>query len=270
MANASKVEVKVQQSQDGVVGSEKVIRGRVIYQPTGKAAEYNPWACNIYNGCTHNCDYCYNNHGITSAVVGGVNVRLKKSLADEKTAYQIFCAELAKWKNQIIADGGLHFTFVSDPCLPETIDLTWLFITYALSQGVPVQVLTKRADWLYHPSVQQALTYKQIIRIGFSLTGCDALEPGASPNLDRINSMRILHCAGIPTWASIEPIIDPGKSLSMIQQSLDCCDHYKIGILSGKKSYTPQQIRDFVDAVVALNPRSVYWKHSIREFVKKP
>lgn len=245
------------------------IHGRAIYQPKGKAAEYNPWACNLYNGCSHNCAYCYNNHGVTSATLGGETVRLKNSLGDENTAYQIFSAELTKWKNIIIADGGLHFTFVSDPCLKETIDLTWLCITFALSQDVPVQVLTKRADWLGHPAVQQALTYKHLIRVGFSLTGCDYLEPGASPNQDRIEAMRVLHNAGISTWASIEPIIDPEKSFEMVRQSLDCCDHYKIGVLSGKKDYTPQQIRNFVDAVAALNP-NVYWKDSLREYVKKP
>ena len=37
LATASKVEVKAQQSQNGVVGSETVFRGKVIYQPTGKA-----------------------------------------------------------------------------------------------------------------------------------------------------------------------------------------------------------------------------------------
>ena len=83
--------------------------------------------------------------------------------------------------------------------------------------------------------------------------------------------MRVLHNAGMSTWASIEPIIDPEKSFEMIQQSLDCCDHYKVGVLSGKKDYTPQMIRDFVEAIIALNPRprSVYWKDSLREYVKK-
>lgn len=44
------------------------------------------------------------------------------------------------------------FTFVSDPCLPVTIALNTMCIDYAISQGVPCQILTKRADWLdLHP-----------------------------------------------------------------------------------------------------------------------
>lgn len=273
-AKASVAGATAQQSQNGVVGSKNnnnMIKhhSKIIYQPSGKAAEYSSWAANLYNGCSNGCNYCYNNKGITAPVLGGLTVRLKKSLGDEKNAKRIFRDELAKWKKPIIADGGLHFTFVSDPCLPETIDLTWWCIDYAILQRVPVQVLTKRADWLNHPAVKGALKASQLIRVGFSLTGCDELEPGASPNLERIQAMRKLHDAGIATWASFEPIIDPQKSLEMIERSLDCCDHYKIGVLSGKKSYTPDQIRQFVSSVKALNARSVYWKKGLLDFINK-
>ena len=208
--------------------------------------------------------------GLTAATLGGTNVRLKKSLVDEATAYDIFCKELDKYKNEIIKDGGLHFNFVSDPCLPQTIYLNWKCIAYALSQGVPVQVLTKRADWLDHPAVQDALSNPDLLKVGFTLTGCDDIEPGASPNLDRIKAMQMLHDAGVFTWASCEPIIEPKRTLEMIQKSLDCCDHYKIGILSGKKSYSPQDIRNFVADVKALNPKDVAWKNSLLLFIKKP
>ena len=248
----------------------KTYHGLVIYQTSGKAAEYSPWAANFFNGCSHNCAYCYNNHGITSGVLGGETVRLKKSLIDETTAYDIFCKELDKYREAIIADGALHFNFVSDPCLPQTIKLNWKCINYALSQKVPCQVLTKRADWLDHPEeVQKALMFKSLLRVGFSLTGCDELEPGANTNEERLLAMRELHNAGISTWASIEPIIDPKKSLAMIQQTIDCCDHYKIGVLSGKKAYGPWEIRKFIHEVNALNPRSVYWKQSLLEFATR-
>lgn len=243
---------------------------KAIYNPEGKAAEYSVWACNLYNGCTHGCTYCYNNQGIIAKTLGGTNVRLKKTLYNETTAYEIFRKELLKYKNEIIKDGSLHFNFVSDPCLPETILLNWKCIDFAISQGVPVQVLTKRADWLQHPAVQNAISHPNFIRIGFTLTGCDKLEPGASPNIERIELMHVLNNLGIYTWASIEPIINPQRSLDMIARSIDCCQHYKIGILSGGKSYTPQDIRDFIKHVNGLKPRNVYWKQSLLEFIRKP
>lgn len=59
------------------------------------------------------------------------------------------------------------------------------------------------------------------------------------------------------------------STFTMAALTIECCDHYKIGILSGKKAYTPQDIRMFVDAVNALNPKSLYWKESLRKFVQK-
>jgi len=104
----------------------------------------------------------------------------------------------------------------------------------------------------------KGLSHKDLVSVGFTLTGRDDLEPGASTNLGRIRAMKELHSAGISTWASIEPVIDPDLSFEMIREMAGFCDHYKIGILSGKKSYTPQQIRDFVAKVQSLGHTSIY------------
>ena len=243
--------------------------GKAIYEPSGKAAEYSNWACNLYNGCPHSCTYCFNDHNIMAGTRGGNIVSLKKSLVDTETAFKIFVSELTRHRETIIKDGGLHFNFVSDPCLPETIELNFRCMDEAQSQGVFCKVLTKRADWLHHPAVQNALSHKGLISVGFTLTGRDDLEPGASSNMERVHAMAELHNAGISTWASIEPVIDPALSFAMIVETLGFCDHYKIGILSGKKDYTPQQIRDFVAQVQSLGHTSVYWKESLREFISK-
>ncbi len=243
--------------------------GKAIYEPSGKTAEYSNWACNLYNGCPHSCTYCFNDHNIMAGTLGGNIVSLKKSLVDTETAFKIFVSELTRHRETIIKDGGLHFNFVSDPCLPETIELNFRCMDEAQSQGVFCKVLTKRADWLHHPAVQNALSHKGLISVGFTLTGRDDLEPGASSNMERVHAMAELHNAGISTWASIEPVIDPALSFAMIVETLGFCDHYKIGILSGKKDYTPQQIRDFVAQVQSLGHTSVYWKESLREFISK-
>lgn len=243
--------------------------GKAIYEPSGKAAEYSNWACNLYNGCPHSCTYCFNDHNIMAGTLGGNIVSLKKSLVDTETAFKIFVSELTRHRETIIKDGGLHFNFVSDPCLPETIELNFRCMDEAQSQGVFCKVLTKCADWLHHPVVQNALSHKGLISVGFTLTGRDDLEPGASSNMERVHAMAELHNAGISTWASIEPVIDPVLSFAMIVETLGFCDHYKIGILSGKKDYTPQQIRDFVAKVQSLGHTSVYWKESLREFISK-
>lgn len=73
-------------------------------------------------------------------------------------------------------------------------------------------------------------TTRRDIAFGFTLTGHDELEPGASTNAERINAMQKLHEAGFKTWASIEPIIDFGSSLAMILDCLTFCDYFKIGL----------------------------------------
>lgn len=242
--------------------------GKAIYKPTGKAGEFSGWACNLHCGCTHKCSYCYNDMGLPAKTLGGSVVRLKKSLVDDDTAFEIFKKELDKQKSDIIRDGGLHFTFVSDPCLKETIDLTWRCIDYAQQQGVFCQVLTKAAWWLDHPAVQTPLCRTNLIRVGFSLTGCDTEEPGASTNEERIALMKKLHEMNVETWVSLEPILDPDASLEMVLKGKDYASMFKIGILSGKKNYSPQQIRDFKDAVDGLG-LNVYWKKSLLDFVQK-
>lgn len=229
-----------------------------IYQPNGKANEYSPWACNRYNDCPHNCVYCYNNHSLMSANVGGTTVRFKIQLLDKTTAYKIFQSELLKYKEQIKADGALHFNFVSDLCLPETIVLNVMCIDdYAISQGIPCLILTKRADWLKHPSVEEFLSCKNMNNVGFSLTGCDDMEPGASTNEQRIWAMQVLHDAGVLTWASIEPIIyrrNPMMSLPVV---------------STVATLVSSADRDFIVAVDALGLISVYWKKSLIIFIQK-
>lgn len=47
---------------------ETKFKGKAIYQPTGKAAEYSPWACNFFTGCSNDCEYCYCKRGVMSHV----------------------------------------------------------------------------------------------------------------------------------------------------------------------------------------------------------
>ena len=54
-------------------------------------------------------------------------------------------------------------------------------------------------------------------------------EPGARSTEDRLAALRILHDAGVKTWASIEPVIVPSESLAIIEASLPYCDAYKVG-----------------------------------------
>ena len=245
--------------------------GKLIYQPKGKAMEYSPWACNLFNGCTNNCTYCYNKRGAGSKLLGKKNVTLKSGFNDIDDAYFKFQRELDKHKDAILADGkGLFFNFVSDPFLEETWVLNYLCALYAVRHGVPCVFLSKKRP----NNVMLGLFchHKDMVKVGFTLTGMDELEPNADTNSERIEAIKILSERGVRTWASIEPIINVEKSLNMMFGAYNAgCKQFKIGVLSGKKEYTPRYILDFKRIVEEIFPDcTILWKESLLEYIKQP
>ena len=213
---------------------QKRFNGKAIYQPSGKAAEYSPWACNFYTGCSNDCEYCYCKRGVMSHV-WSTEPRLKKCFKDKTDAIACFEKELRANIDEL-RKYGLLFSFTTDPMLPETLELTLTATGLAGISGVPVKILTKRADWLgtlMWASLNPIL-YRDKLAFGFTLTGFDEKEPGASTNQERVEAMRELHEYGFRTFASIEPVITPAMSRNMIEATKDFCDLYKVGLISGK------------------------------------
>ena len=216
----------------------KKFNGKAIYEPSGKAAEYSPWACNFYTGCSNDCDYCYCKRGVM-APVWDTKPHLKKCFVNPKHAIEVFCRELDVCA-ELIGERGLLFSFTTDPLLPETRDLTFEAMEETLLLNIPVKVLTKRADWLdeffRRTEIEKSLysKVKSLIAFGFTLTGADDLEPGASTNNERIYAMRKLHEMGFKTFASIEPVINPCDVVDIFLDTYEYCDLYKVGLISGK------------------------------------
>ena len=250
--------------------------GKTIYQPKGAANEYGQWACNLYNGCSNKCDYCYNRHCPQSITLGGDKPTLKKSLClpdsdplhaykeeNELNALHIFYKEFEQNKDEIIRDGGLFFSFVSDPMLPETRSLSMDCADYAMDSECKVTMLTK---CLYLDT--WATLRKDLLRPGWTLTGMDSMEHGDYDTGDRIDNMRRLHELGCKTWASIEPVVDFDCALDAIVRSADCCDFYKIGLASKiGKQYTQFEVIAFAEKVRELVKVPIYWKDSVRNHI---
>ena len=246
---------------------------KTIYQPTGKAAEYAKWACNFYNGCSIDCQYCYCKRGVMSSNWSNPP-KMKSKLKDENHALEIFEKELKQNLSEL-QKHGLFFSFTTDPMLSETVDLTVCAIGVCQRNLIPVKVLTKCTRYFTTPLevpsifVQIAIDNewdKDLLAIGFTLTGHDELEPNASPNAERIEAMKKLHNVGFKTWASIEPIIDFESSSMMILNTAGFCDLYKIGLKSGKK-HNKTEIGSFVEltlkiSAIGTQPK-IYFKDSL-------
>lgn len=231
--------------------TEKPFNGKAIYQPKGKAREYAPWACNFFNGCSNDCDYCYCKRGVLSHVWKN-EPTLKKCFRDEDHAIDIFIKELERNIDQL-KKTGLFFSFTTDPMLPATLDFHMNAVCLAVERDVPVQILTKRADfldyWIFSPTGIVSPEVKKKIAVGFTLTGHDELEANASCNMERIKAMRYLNKQGFRTFASIEPVIDGAAAYSMINLISGWCDLIKVGLLSGKRKYKPGEIRFLWEAI---------------------
>lgn len=250
----------------------KTFKGKAIYKPAGKAAEYSAWACNFYKGCSNGCTYCYLKKGVLAHAMGGHKPESKSCFKNEAHALYVFEKEL-KANLPELQKHGLFFSFTTDPMLPETEFLTMEAADIAIGNDIPVKILTKCVQWVdgflemsnnYEDAYTGLQNWRKMFAFGFTLTGHDELEPGASTNAERIEAMKALHEAGFKTFASIEPIVDFDSSLRMIFETVEFCDLYKIGLMSGKK-YPAYDLQVFMNRasgyIKALN-KKVYFKDS--------
>lgn len=248
---------------------------KAIYKPKGKAGEYAEWACNLYVGCSNNCSYCYCKRGVLAHAMGAPVATLKKCFKDEKDAAEVFAKELSKNLDEL-KQSSLFFTFTSDPMIPETIDLTLTCIDIAVYAGVKCQILTKNADFISHKRMKEVLVdsnefYRKHLAFGFTLTGCDKEEPGASRNNDRADAMRTLKHCGFRTFASLEPVISPASTTRMFYEVKDYCDLFKVGLQSGVSLsvYNRDEVEDMT-SIIQTKGRNVYIKKSLTDYLGLP
>lgn len=233
-------------------------KGKIIYNPSGKAEEYSYWAANFYNGCSGNCDYCYMKDPPLSTYFSN-KPTIKKKLYNEIIAIGFFKKEI-KQNIDSLRKHGLFFNFNSDPFLKSSYQLNYDCINICILYDIPVKILTKQTWWIDNFKYSNPL-----VNIGFTLTGHDELEPGCATNEERIKAMKTLKERGYKTWASIEPIIDFKASSKMIIKTWDYCDHYKIGLKS-KTKYEQSDISFFVkNANKHLKNKNtkIYWKKEL-------
>ena len=235
----------------------------LIYEPKGKAREYSPLALNVYTqGCEHGCSYCYNR---TLGPWGLVpKVRDLTGLAREAAR----------------ADRQVFLSFIGDPYCPteETARNTRRALEVLRTAGCSVAILTKGGMRALRDLDLFTAWPGGRIKVGATLTFDDPnlsmeTEPGAATPDHRYLMLDELHAAGVRTFASIEPVLDPQESLECIRATLDCCDHYLIGALNHDSRWPISRatMGDFL--LVAANMivrsgRRVYVKRETQGYLK--
>jgi len=123
------------------------------------------------------------------------------------------------------------FSFTCDVYNPTNTTLTRPALQIVQAHGLGISVLTKGGTRalvdldLYRPSLDCFATTLTTISDDFSLKW----EPGAALPEDRIRALFEFHDAGIFTWVSLEPTLNVGASLQIVEETCDIVDLYKIG-----------------------------------------
>ena len=180
------------------------LNGKCLYTPKGAAREYAAVGCNFYRGCPYGCAYCYNKRGVASGMLGGdspvlmskftnIGARAKKYAHFEAEYYAFSCFTGEVTRNlSLLMDTGIFFSFTTDPMCLECFPLTWSAVNFAVGMGIPVRILTKNARY---NMVQMAMIsnvpcdLRKKVSLGFTLTGRDDMERGASKNIERVQRM---------------------------------------------------------------------------------
>lgn len=227
----------------------------MIYETKGRAREYFELAANLYSGCEHACRYCYGadvTRKDPKEFFGRAVPRGNVLEEVEKDA-----ARLAR-KNEI---RHILLSFVTDPYQPleKKILITRQAIRILHKAGLGVAILTKGGFLATRDF--DLLTRADLF--GVTLTFMDprrsrSWEPGAALPVDRMKSLDDAHKRGIPTWVSLEPVIDPAESLALIEATAKFVDVFKVGTLNYPNKL-PWELRDQV--------RGVDWKNFARNAV---
>jgi len=197
----------------------------LIYEPAGRAREFAALALNCYRGCDHGCLYCY------------APAATRRTMEDfwKPEPRPDFLTRLRKEAIELEPTDPILLCFSTDPYCNLDVELkhTREAIKILHQSGHAVNVLTKggkralRDLDLFTPRDAFATTLTLL-----DDTASYHWEPGAALPGDRIATIREFHAAGIPTWVSLEPVLDPAVALEIIRRTHAFVDLFKVGRLN--------------------------------------
>ena len=178
--------------------------------------EYGDYTINHVFGCHHGCLFpCY---AYQMAKRFG-NVHSYEEWIEPKlvsNALEILDKEIPIYKKDI---KFVHLCFTTDPFMmgyPEVTEMSLNIIKKLNSHNIKVSTLTKGIV----PFELSELSPNN--EIGISLLSLNddfrkKYEPNSSNYMDRINSLKAIHDAGVKTWVSIEPFPTP----NIVEEDID-------------------------------------------------
>ena len=205
---------------------------KIITQSKGRAAEYGKLSLNLYIGCDHGCRYCYG-PGVCHLTPDDFRIPKPKKNA---------LARLEKDARDLAGETEpIFLSFITDPYshIDNSLGLTRMAIQILHANNLRVKILTKGGQRSFRDfdllgpedSYGATLTF---------VDGCDSKywEPRAASPGERISMLDAAHKKGIPTWVSLEPVIDPKQTLELVRRTHNFVDEYRVG----KLNYSPSDV----------------------------
>jgi DNA repair photolyase len=225
-----------------------MVSTRIIYEPKGRAGEYAELGTNLYRGCTHGCTYCY-----APTQLHMSRPVFHSQAAPKKDALR----RLERDAKKLAGDPRpVLLCFTCEPYGPGDTTTTREAIQILHRHDLRVTVLTKGGT--------RALRDLDLFGDGDSYAATlttldDAMslvwEPNAPLQADRVQALREFHDAGIKTWVSLEPVIDPDAALRVIEETYMFVDLFKLGTLNYHKHAKDIDWRDYASKVTTLLDR---------------
>lgn len=208
---------------------------QVIYETKGRAREFNELAINLFRGCGHRCVYCYG-----ADVTHRDRAKFQNEPRPRVTVTEIE-NDAERWA-RLGEKRPVLLCFVCDPYQPieAVTQITRKAILLLHSYGLNVIILTKGGFRSLRDF--DLLTPKDAYATTLTLLHTDdslKWEPGAAPPDERVYCLKEAHRRGIPTWVSLEPVIDPGTAKEIVKLTHKVAGHYKVGPINYVEKLPP-------------------------------
>jgi DNA repair photolyase len=239
-----------------------------IYAPKGRAEEYARLAANPYRGCGHGCAYCY-----VPNILRGIMTRAEFDAG--ATLRPDFLKHLEKDAAKYQAAGiseNVLLSFTTDPYHPGDTSATRETIKILQDHGLRVTTLTKGG--------RRALRDIDLFRPGqdmfaSTLTATDTAfsrkwERGAAAPVDRMETLKVFHNAGIFTWVSLEPVLNIYETLNVIEITHRYVDFYKVGkanYIALPEPINWQQFTNDVTILLSICHKAHYVKKDLQPYL---
>src|SRR5205085_1424895 len=180
---------------------------------------------NPYRGCEHGCIYCYARP--THEYLGfSAGLDFESKIMVKTDAPELLRAELgsARWQPQVVVMSG-----VTDPYQPieKKLRITRGCLEMLTKFRNPVAIITKNRLVTRDVDLLRGLAAHNAVAVNVSVTSLDSnlqrvLEPRTSSPQARLDAIRQVRSAGVPTGVMVAPVI-PGLTDHEVPRILDAC-----------------------------------------------